>query len=80
MVEDLVADDAGHLEALLAGDRVDDHVAMDADEVLRVQDAIFILRSGEVVSWFLESLSLSNRAHNGAISRQWADPGMGGAR
>jgi hypothetical protein len=43
MVEDLVADDARHFEALLAGDRVDDHVAMDADEVFRVEDAVLIL-------------------------------------
>lgn len=34
VVKDLVANDARHLEALLAGDRVDDHVAMDTDKVL----------------------------------------------
>ncbi|KAK7189984.1 hypothetical protein PSPO01_03705 [Paraphaeosphaeria sporulosa] len=39
VVEDLVAYYAGHLERLLVGDRVDDHVAVDADEVLRVEDA-----------------------------------------
>jgi len=43
VVEDLVADNARHFEALLAGDRVDNHVAMDADEVFRVEDAILIL-------------------------------------
>ena len=43
MVEDLIADDARHLEALFAGDRVDDHVTVDADEVLRVEDTVFIL-------------------------------------
>ena len=43
MVEDLVADNARHLEALLACNRVDDHVAMDADEVLRIEDAVLIL-------------------------------------
>jgi hypothetical protein len=45
VVEDLVADDARHLEALLAGDRVDNDVAVDADEVLRVEDAVLILRA-----------------------------------
>lgn len=43
MVEDLVADDATHFEALLARDRVDDHVAVDADEVLAVEDGVFVL-------------------------------------
>ena len=47
MVENLVADDAGHLEGLLVADRVDDHVAVDADEVLRVQDAVLILKVRE---------------------------------
>jgi hypothetical protein len=37
VVQDLVPDDAHHLEALLAADRVDDHVAVDADKVLRVE-------------------------------------------
>jgi hypothetical protein len=43
VIEDLVADDACHLEALLACDRVDDHVTVDTNEVLRVKDAILIL-------------------------------------
>lgn len=43
MVQDLVADDACHLKALLAGDRVHNQVAMDANEVLRVEDAVLIL-------------------------------------
>lgn len=43
VIEDLVANDARHFEALLAGDRVNDHVAMDADEVFRVEDAVLIL-------------------------------------
>lgn len=45
MVEDLVTDDGYHLKGLSGGDRVDDHVAMDADEMLRVEDAVFILAS-----------------------------------
>lgn len=44
VVQDLIADHARHFEALLARDRVDNHVAVDADEVLRVQDAVLILR------------------------------------
>jgi hypothetical protein len=50
VVQNLVADDARHFEALLAGDRVDDHVAVDADEVFRVEYAVFILDGGESVS------------------------------
>lgn len=55
MVQDLVADDPCHLEALLGGDRVDNHVAVDADEVLRVENAVFILEGGgsRVSGWFL---------------------------
>jgi sporulation protein YlmC with PRC-barrel domain len=45
VVEDLVVDDARHLEALLASDRVDNDVAVDAEEVLRVDDAVLILRA-----------------------------------
>lgn len=43
MVQDLIANDAHHFEALLAADRVDDHVAVDADEVLAVEDAVLVL-------------------------------------
>jgi hypothetical protein len=58
VVQDLVADDPGHLEALLAGDRVHDHVAVDADEVLGVENAVFILKKGDIVSRpFLMELS-----------------------
>lgn len=46
VVEDLVAYYAGHFERLLVGDRVHDHVAVDADEVLRVEDAVLILGAG----------------------------------
>lgn len=80
VVEDLVADDAGHLEALLARDRVDNHVPMDADEVLRVQDAVFILDGVKLVSWFLGSLSVLVRTRrksmlgsNGSNGEQWGD-------
>lgn len=50
VVENLVAYYAGHLEALLVGDRVDDHVAVDADEVLRVEDAVLVLKGSIAVS------------------------------
>ena len=43
VVEDLVADNARHLETLLARNRVDNHVPMDANEVLRVKNAVLIL-------------------------------------
>ncbi len=46
VVEDLVTQDPDHLERLLGSDRVDEHVAMDADEVFRVQYRVFILKQG----------------------------------
>jgi len=46
VVQDLVPDDAHHLEALLAADRVDDHVAVNADKVLGVEDAVLVLAGG----------------------------------
>ena len=46
VVQNLVPYDAHHLEALLAADRVDDHVAMNADEVLGVKNAVLVLAGG----------------------------------
>lgn len=46
VVQDLVSDDAHHFEALLAADGVDDHVAVDADEVLGVENAVLVLAGG----------------------------------
>jgi hypothetical protein len=43
VVQDLLADDLCGVEGGSALDRVDDHVAMDADEVLGVQVAVLIL-------------------------------------
>ena len=43
MVENFVADDLDHLESRKGGDGIDEHVAVDADEVLRVEDAVLIL-------------------------------------
>ena len=43
VVEDLLAKDSDHLEGLLRRHRVNEHVAMDTDEVLRVHDAVLVL-------------------------------------
>jgi hypothetical protein len=45
VIQDLIPNDAAHLKALLACNRVYDHVAMDADEVLAVEYSILILAS-----------------------------------
>jgi hypothetical protein len=50
VIEDLVTDDTCHLKALLAGDRVDNDVTVDADEVLRVEDAVLILQGAELLA------------------------------
>ena len=43
MVEDLITQDPNHLKRLPGSNRVDEHVAVNANEMLRVQDAVFIL-------------------------------------
>lgn len=43
VIQDLVSYNADHLEALLACDRVDDHVAMNSNKMLAIQDRVFIL-------------------------------------
>lgn len=43
MIQNLVADDSHHLEALLATNAVDDHVSVDANEVLAIQNSVFVL-------------------------------------
>ena len=73
VVENLVAYDASHLEALLAGDRVDDHVSVNADEMLRVEDAIFILNKSELVSCCLTVLSLPVWTCNEGMLGRWAE-------
>lgn len=45
VVQDFVADDLDHLEGLLGGNGVDEHVPVDADAVAGVEDGVFILRS-----------------------------------
>jgi hypothetical protein len=46
MVQDLISDDAHHLEALLAADRIDNHIAMNTNKVLGVEDAVLVLAGG----------------------------------
>jgi hypothetical protein len=43
VVQNLVPDHLDHLERGQRRDTVDEHVAVDADEVLRVEDAVLIL-------------------------------------
>ena len=43
MIEDLIAQDADHVEGLPRGHGVDQHVAMNANEMLGIQDAVFVL-------------------------------------
>lgn len=44
VIQDLVPDDLDHFKRRLGRNRVDQHVAVNADRVSRVQDAVFILR------------------------------------
>lgn len=46
MIENLVPQDAHDLEGLARSHRVDQHVGMSADEVLGVENAIFVLERG----------------------------------
>lgn len=43
MIQNLVANDSHHLETLLAADAVDDHVSVNTNEVLAVEDSVFVL-------------------------------------
>lgn len=43
MVENFVSDNLDHLKGRQRRDRIDEHVAMDADEMLAIQNRIFIL-------------------------------------
>jgi len=43
MIQDLVSDNLDHLKRLRRSNRVDEHVAMNPNEMLGVQDAVFIL-------------------------------------
>lgn len=48
MIEDFVADDADHLKTLLAPHAVHNHVPVDADKMLTVQDRVFVLFSHDL--------------------------------
>jgi hypothetical protein len=43
VIQNLVANDSHHLEALLAADAVNNHVTVNADKVLAVQNGVFVL-------------------------------------
>ena len=43
MIENFITDDLNHLKGRCGGDRVDENIAVDTNEVLGVQNAIFIL-------------------------------------
>ena len=69
MVEDLVPQDADHLKGLPRGDGVDEHVAMDADEVLGIEDAVFVLRaSSSQVGGSLQQAVLGQRGWAEALT------------
>lgn len=51
MVQNLIPNDRHHLKGLARCHRVYNDVAMDANEMLRVQDTIFIL---DRVSWIVD--------------------------
>jgi len=57
MIENLVANHLHHLKRLQRGHRVDQHVAMDADKMLAIQNTVFIL-AGCVDNFCREVLSL----------------------
>ena len=46
MIEYLIPNDPTHLKALLARDGIHNHIAMDANEMLAVQNRVFILPGG----------------------------------
>lgn len=45
MIEDLVPDNPHHFETLLARDRVDNHVPVNSNKVLVVENCVFVLAS-----------------------------------
>lgn len=46
VIQDLIPYDADHFKTLLRSDGIDNHVAMDSDKVLAVQDGVLILAGG----------------------------------
>jgi hypothetical protein len=45
MIQYLIPNDSTHLKTLLAGNRIHNHVAMNANEVLAIQDRVLVLPS-----------------------------------
>jgi hypothetical protein len=43
MIQDLVSQDPHHIKGLFGRHGIHQHIAMDADEMLRIKNAIFIL-------------------------------------
>ena len=43
MIENFVSNDPDHVKGLPGGDRINDDIAMDSNEVFRVHDTIVIL-------------------------------------
>lgn len=73
MIEYFVSNDATHLKALLAGDRIDDHVTMYTNEVLAIQNRVLVLPccindlGGDVL--VLISNDFAERVFDGGIIR-----------
>jgi hypothetical protein len=43
VIQNLVANDSHHLKTLLAANAVDNHVTVDTNEVLAVENSVFVL-------------------------------------
>jgi hypothetical protein len=56
VIQNFVSDNLDHLKGLCRGDRVHEHVAMDPNEMLRVQDGVFILPHAFVSLFHLDKL------------------------
>ena len=74
MIENLVPEYSDHLEGLSRSDRVDEHVTVNAYEVLRIEYAVLILeKSPEKLEWSIvaadrfENLEFGHWAENEAL-------------
>jgi hypothetical protein len=45
MVEYFISNDADHFEGCFGADRINEHVAMNANEVLRLHNTVFVLNN-----------------------------------
>lgn len=72
MIQNLISDNTGHFEALLASDRIHNHVAMDADEMFRIEDAVLILLNHSCQSCFHDACEIVDWWWQGGCgSRVW---------